>query len=397
VTLQTNPAQRANAGELGDITSQLSAISASLQASYARLERRAERVERDLVVANLELARRMEEVDSLRARLDAVLSALPCGVVVRGADGRVASANPAAGALLATSEEELRRASLHPVLDGAPADGVVREHVLADGVRRALAVRRSHVRAEAGGGSVMIVDDRTEERRLQAKLAANAKMAALGTMAGGIAHEVRNPLNAVRGFAELLRIELDPGERAHRFATRICAGVDEIDAIVRSLLGFAAPEKLAREVIDPEELVRQAAAAARDEACPSERAEAWTIRTSVDCPVFRADPIKLRQALKNLVANALQAQPRGGEVAVEVRHAGGAVEMRVHDAGPGLADSVRGRAGEPFLTTRSDGTGLGLALVHAVAAVHGGSFEFEPDPGPLGGADARLCIPYQPS
>jgi len=146
-------------GELGDITSQLSAISENLLASYARLERRAERVERDLVVANLELARRMEEVDSLRAHLDAVLSALPCGVVVRGADGRVASANPAAGALLAASEDELKSATQHPVLDDALADGVVREHVLADGVRRALAVRRSHVRADAGGGSVIIVDD----------------------------------------------------------------------------------------------------------------------------------------------------------------------------------------------------------------------------------------------
>jgi signal transduction histidine kinase len=384
-------------GELGDITSQLSAISENLLASYARLERRAERVERDLVVANLELARRMEEVDSLRAHLDAVLSALPCGVVVRGADGRVASANPAAGALLAASEDELKSATQHPVLDDALADGVVREHVLADGVRRALAVRRSHVRADAGGGSVIIVDDRTEERRLEAKLAANAKMAALGTMAGGIAHEVRNPLNAVRGFAELLRLQLDPDERAHRFATRICAGVDEIDAIVKSLLGFAAPEKLARDVVDPEELARQAVAAARDEACRDRRADAWTIRTSVDCPVFRADAIKLRQALKNLVANALQAQPRGGEVAVEIHHTDGTIALRVHDGGPGLADALRGRAGEPFLTTRPDGTGLGLALVHAVAAVHGGSFEIERDAGPLGGADARLTIPYLPS
>jgi signal transduction histidine kinase len=403
---RVTPAQRPDAGELGDITSQLSAISDNLLASYARLERRAERVERDLVVANLELARRMEEVDSLRAHLDAVLCALPCGVVVRGADGSVASANPAALLLLASGAEELERAGRHPVLDDHPADGLVREHALADGVRRALSVRRSPVRAESGGGTVMIVDDRTEERRLESKLASSSKMAALGTMAGGIAHEVRNPLNAVRGFAELLRLEIDPHERAHRFATRICEGVDEIDGIVKSLLGFAAPEKLAREVIDPEHLVAQAIAAARAETCPPERAEGsvcsgssgrWTIRTSVECPVFRADPIKLRQALKNLVANALQAQTNGGEVGVEIRHTDGVIEMRVHDGGPGFADALRGRAGEPFLTTRSEGTGLGLALVHAIASVHGGSVEFGPDPGPLGGADVRLCIPYQPS
>lgn len=288
------------ATDVGDIASQLSALTESLRASYARLERRAERVERDLVVANLELARRIEEVESLR----------------------------------------------------------------------------------------------TEERRLEAKLASSSKLAALGTMAAGIAHEVRNPMNAVRGFAELLRDELEPGLRAHRFATRICEGVDEIDGIVRSLLGLAASDRLAREEIDPAELARRAIAAAQSEACEPSQADRWLIRTHVDCPVFRADPVKLRQALKNLVANAVQAQPQGGEIAVEIRGGDGWIEIRVHDAGPGLAASLRGRAGEPFLTTRAQGTGLGLALVHAIAAVHGGTFEIGPDPGPLGGADARLKIPH---
>ncbi|MFN0007775.1 MAG: sensor histidine kinase [Planctomycetota bacterium] len=289
--------------DVRDITSQLSELTENLRASYAKLERRAERVERDLVVANLELARRIEEVESLRA----------------------------------------------------------------------------------------------EERRLEAKLASSAKLAALGTMAAGIAHEVRNPMNAVRGFAELLRDDLEPGLRAHRFATRICEGVDEIDGIVRSLLGLAADDRLVREEIDPAELARQAISAARSEACSPPKAERWTIHTRIECPAFRADAVKLRQALKNLVANAVQAQPSGGAVAVEIRDADGWVEFRVHDAGPGLAESLRGRAGEPFLTTRAEGTGLGLALVHAIAAVHGGSFEIGPDPGPLGGADARLRIPHQHS
>jgi signal transduction histidine kinase len=289
--------------DVGDIVSQLSAVAETLRSSYARLEKRAERVERDLVVANSELARRVEEVESLR----------------------------------------------------------------------------------------------TEERRLEAKLASSSKLAALGTMAAGIAHEVRNPLNAVRGFAELLRDELEPGRRAHRFAARICDGVDEIDGIVRSLLGLAATDRLAREAIEPAELLRQAVAAARSEACEPSDADRWSIVTRVDCAGFRADSVKLRHAIKNLVANAVQAQPNGGRVAVEIRDADGWVEIRVHDAGPGLDASLRGRAGEPFLTTRAEGTGLGLALVHAIAAVHGGTFEIGPDPGPLGGADARLRIPHLPS
>jgi len=293
----------AQESDVGDIASQLSEVMEKLRSSYVRLARRAERVECDLVVANLELARRVEEVESLRA----------------------------------------------------------------------------------------------EEKRLGAKLASSSRMAALGTMAAGIAHEIRNPMNAVRGFAELLCAEPGAEDRVRRFATRICEGVDAIEGIVRSLLEFAAPERLQLEDMDAEQMAHQAIAAAKAELCELPRSDRWTIRTSVDCPRFRADPVKLRQALKNLVANALQVQPDGGEVAVEICCADGSVEIRVHDAGPGWPRSLRGRAGEPFLTTRAQGTGLGLALVHAIASVHGGTFDIGPDPGPLGGADARLRIPHRTS
>lgn len=374
--------------DLAQVATELSAISENLLASYGRLARHAERVEGELVVANAELARRVAEVDALRLHLDAVRRALPCGVVVFRADGSVASANPRALELLGCEESDLARTG-GSLLAAATREESLHEHDLRDGTRRVLAVRRSPM--PCGTGSVVTIDDRTEERRLTAELASTSKMVALGTMAGGIAHEVRNPLNAVRGFASLLCRELDGTGRAHRFATRIQQGVDEVDAIVASLLGFAKPERLVREDVDVAELVGESVALALQEL--SGEARRWTVETRVDVPVLRADRIKVRQALRNLVANAIQSQPTGGRVVVEVRDSGDAVELRVHDAGPGLAPALRGRAGEPFLTTRAEGTGLGLALVHAIAAVHGGRFEILGAPGPLGGADARLRIP----
>ncbi len=374
--------------DLAQVATELSAISENLLASYGRLARHAERVEGELVVANAELARRVAEVDALRLHLDAVRRALPCGVVVFRADGSVASANPRALELLGCEESGLLRAGA-ALFAAATHDEALREHERQDGARRVLAVRRSPM--PCGGGSVVTIDDRTEERRLTDELASTSKMVALGTMAGGIAHEVRNPLNAVRGFASLLCRELDGTSRAHRFATRIQQGVDEVDAIVASLLGFAKPERLVREDVDVAELVGESVALALQER--SGEAQRWTVETRVEVPVLRADRIKLRQALRNLVANAIQSQPTGGRVVVEARDSGDAVELRVHDAGPGLAPALRGRAGEPFLTTRAEGTGLGLALVHAIAAVHGGRFEILGAPGPLGGADARLRIP----
>lgn len=376
--------------DLARVATELTAISESLLASYGRLARHAERVESELVVANMELARRVAEVDALRLHLDAVRRALPCGVVVLLADGAIASANPRALELLGCDELALLRDGSE-VLAAATSDESVREHVLADRTRRVLAVRRSPLPGPVVGGAVITIDDRTEEQRLSAELASTSKMVALGTMAGGIAHEVRNPLNAVRGFASLLCREIDAASRSHRYARRIQQGVDEVDAIVASLLGFATPEKLVRETVPTEALVAESVSLALQE--QSARADLWSIETQLDVAVLRIDRIKMRQALRNLVANAMQSQPNGGRVVVVVREIDDALELRVHDAGPGLASHLRGRVGEPFLTTRAEGTGLGLALVHAIAAVHGGRFEILGLPGPLGGADARIRIP----
>jgi len=376
--------------DLARVATELTAISENLLASYGRLARHAERVESELVVANTELARRVAEIDALRLHLDAVRRALPCGVVVLRADGTIASANPRALELLGCEESELQSIG-SDVLDAATFDESMRDHVLADGSRRVLAVRRSPLPGPVEGGAVITIDDRTEERRLSAELASTSKMVALGTMAGGIAHEVRNPLNAVRGFASLLCRELDAEGRSHRYARRIQQGVDEVDAIVASLLGFASPEKLVRETVDTESLVAEAVSLARQE--QSARTDLWSVETEIDVAELRIDRIKMRQALRNLVANAIQSQPNGGRVVVAVRAIDDAFEFRVHDAGPGLSAQLRGRVGEPFLTTRAEGTGLGLALVHAIAAVHGGRFEILGLPGPLGGVDARIRIP----
>jgi signal transduction histidine kinase len=245
------------------------------------------------------------------------------------------------------------------------------------------------------GGSVEIVDDRSEFERLQERLLAQNKMAALGTMSGGIAHEIRNPLNAVRGFSELLRRELSPGTRAYRFASRICEGVDEADQIIANMLTFAAPERLALETIDAAELCRDAVEAAKRVLPENATEKKWRIISSTSVPAFIADRIKVRQALRNLVANALQAQPDGGVVDVSITRDAGDVLFRVRDAGPGIPPSLRARVAEPFFTTRAEGTGLGLALVHSIAELHGGRLQVSSNPADLGGADIAFRIPLQ--
>lgn len=374
------------------LVDELSIIKDSLLASYARLEERAERVELELVAANAELARKVRELDAARSHIEAVLHALPTGVVVRDENHVIARVNDAACSILGVPEVDLLGSKSHPGLQGANACGVNHEYVRADGECRVLSSRWSPIRS---GGSVEIVDDKTEFERLQERLLAQNKMAALGTMSGGIAHEIRNPMNAVRGFADLLRRDLSPGTRAHRFASRICEGVDEADQIIASMLTFASPERLSLDKIDASELCQDAIAAAR-RVLPTDATEKkWQIISSTSIPAFLADRIKVRQALRNLVANALQAQPDGGVVDVSITREGDDVLFRVRDAGPGIPPSLRARVAEPFFTTRAEGTGLGLALVHSIAELHGGRLQVSPSPASLGGADIAFRIPLQ--
>ncbi len=241
--------------------------------------------------------------------------------------------------------------------------------------------------------------DRVEEElsRANAELAKvtermhqQQKMAALGTMAGGIAHEIRNPLNAVQGFASLLLRELAPESKLARWADRIQQGANEVDAIIASLLSFARPEKLRLELIQGPALVDEAIALVRDGLTDAAR---WRFEVSSTPIEFHGDRIQLRAALRNLIANAIDAQPDGGDVRIELAAQGDEIRIDVGDGGPGIARELTRKVVEPFFTTRAEGTGLGLAIVHTIVQLHGGRLEIAPERSPLGGAFVRLILP----
>ncbi|MBI5362991.1 MAG: PAS domain-containing protein [Planctomycetes bacterium] len=368
--------------ELSRAIELLSGISDSLSTSYARLSEHARRVEEELVVANEALATKVAELDALRAHLEGILQALPMGVVVRDADGRVVRVNAAASSILECAPETLLAERDHALLHGMRANGAAREHFHRDGRRSIVAERSSPIAGQDGrvGASVQILDDRTELVELVERVHKLDKMAALGTMAGGIAHEIRNPMNAMLGFAELLKRELPQHSRGHRFASRISEGVAEADAIITNLLSLASPERLVLETLDAREIVEQAVELAKRSLPKDSDAGAWTVTHDVAPLAFAGDRVKLRQALRNLVANALQAQTDGGAVHVALERLHGELAFHVTDHGPGIPADVRRRLGDPFFTTRAEGTGLGLALVHTIAELHGGRVQVGPHP-----------------
>ena len=384
--------------ELGEVLNSLSSISESLLESYTLLAERARALEGELATKNAELERKVLEAEAMRAHLETVLGALPTGVVVRDGVGRIVRVNPAVCAILETTEQELLEHNGHPELLGHEAIGQAREIQLASGHSRIVEQRWTDFHTASGvSGSVELVDDRTEYAHLTERLHSVDKLAALGSMASGIAHEIRNPMNAVRGYAELFRREFDAESRQGKWASKICEGVDEADTIISNMLSFGSPEKLRRDRVCAAELVESAIELAQRSIPAGVKQSLWSIQSSVECPDFQADHIKLRQALRNLVANAIQAQPEGGQVHITCALRAGEIVFDICDAGPGIPADLRRRVVDPFFTTRAEGTGLGLALVHTIAELHGGRLEVSPASAPAhlgGGAQLILKVPY---
>lgn len=408
MSTSTDQLAPAAAPELAHALQALSGISESLLSSYARLAEHAERVEGELVAANASLAAKVAELDALRAHLEAILRALPLGVVVRDAHGRIVRVNDAACRILETSASALVAQGTHPWLAGARADGSSREIFDRDGRLHVVAERSSPITGVDGhaGATVETLDDRTELVELAERVHKLDKLAALGSMAAGIAHEIRNPMNAMLGFAELMKRELPQHSRSHRFASRIAEGVVEVDAIIANMLSFSDPQRLRLETCDAREVVVQAIAlvqralAAHAAAQGAETAQ-WRLTHAVEPLAFVADAVKVRHALRNLIANAVQSQPQGGAAHVALVASENDLAFHVTDEGPGIPAEVRGRLGDPFFTTRADGTGLGLSLVHTIADLHGGRFDICPHPrtcphGGGRGAHVVFHIPQQP-
>ncbi len=203
------------------------------------------------------------------------------------------------------------------------------------------------------------------------------RLAALGEMAAGIAHEVRNPLGSIRLYARMLEQDLPATGADHATACKISRAAAAIEAIVGDVLTFAKEFRLHADAVDAGDLLFRAV-----EACSPQSVPDWSgIRVEIhapDAPPLYADPTLAQQALVNVVRNALEAMSEHGvrEGVLTLRaepRDDGHVALVVRDQGPGVAPDTIARMFNPFFTTRSAGTGLGLAIVHRIMDAHAGS------------------------
>jgi signal transduction histidine kinase len=220
------------------------------------------------------------------------------------------------------------------------------------------------------------------------ELARKNRLADLGQMASHIAHEVRNSLVPVALYLSLLRRRLSDDAGSIGVLEKIESGFTAVDATVNDLLQFTAERDPRRELVDIRELLNELEASL----APQISAQSIRLVTSVPLRItIFADREMLRRSIMNLLLNALDAMPDGGELTITVYGDHGWMELEVADSGPGLTDEARRRAFEPFFTTKSHGTGLGLAIVYRIAEVHGGQVTAMNCP--EGGAAFTLRLP----
>jgi len=213
---------------------------------------------------------------------------------------------------------------------------------------------------------------REELKRKNAELRRRDRLAALGEMAAGLAHEVRNPLGGIALYASMLERQLDGQPKPQNAAAKISQGVRSLDRLVSEILDFAQEDRLQRQVCKLGDVLGEIHQAV----CHWAREYQATVTIDPAAPnvTVYCDPPRLRQVLLNLLINAVQAAGENGRATLSAsRGSGGEVRIEVSDDGPGIPRDKLDRIFNPFFTTKASGTGLGLAIVHRIAEAHGGS------------------------
>ncbi|MBO6851211.1 MAG: PAS domain-containing protein [Marinobacter sp.] len=357
-------------------------MSRQITDSYRTLESRVNQLSGELTAESLQRQQELEEKEQLADRLSTLLNALPAGVVVLDKQGVVTQTNPAAIGLLGEPLDGERwvdviRRCFAPRRD----DG--HEVSLKDGRRVSIEIRTM----ENQPGQLILLTDLTETRHLQAQLAHAQRLSAMGKMVASLAHQIRTPLSAAILYGgHLSQDDLDE-EMRQRCVSRLMSRLTHLEQQVRDMLIFARGETRLAEELSAETLASAVGSALDGLKLAPE------VDVRLDSHVSDSRLMCNRDALvgacTNLVNNSLEAGAT--RVVVQLFPAGNELVIRVVDNGPGFDAAQSGQLMEAFYTTKSHGTGLGLAVVQAVVKAHQGRFAIESPQ--QGGAVATLALP----
>jgi len=341
------------------------------------------------VVQNAYLVRRT--LDEMREYTRNVLESMPNGLITVDRSLCVATFNPTALEILGKTREEVEG---KPIDDLLPLENEVRQ-VLSDSESiLEKEVRISHEgrnktflflsvsplkepNSKVARGAVIILRDVTMIRDLEQKVTMNEKFAALGRLSAGVAHEIRNPLNSIKGFIQYFQKKLDLDEEDYKYTDLMLTEVDRLNRVISKLLAYSKPREPRMSIRSLDEIIDHCVRVLeREFSAASIRVERKCNQDQV--PLVLMDADQMTQVFLNILLNAIEATPRGGTISVvsEVTE-DGKVSLIVQDSGEGIPRENLDKIFDPFFSTKKKGTGLGLAIVKSIIETHGGEIDVE--------------------
>lgn len=343
-----------------------------------------------------ELQARNEALETTRDFLAAIIDSSGEAIVTLDPEGRVSSWNPAAERIYGWNAAEMLRRNARAMF----SDTQLRElrdfettHHRKDGVAIQIQVTQAPLHDPTGRyiGSTAIVRDVTALKDMEAKLVESERMAAIGELAATMAHEIKNPLAGMRGAMDILVDSFDTGDRRGALSEEVVRQIDRLNRTVQDVLLFSRPRAMELEPTHAHQLIDRVVRLLEKD---REHAGTKLIRDyAADVDYVRADPRHLEHVLLNVLLNACQATDDRGRVTVSTSRNGSTVEIAVEDDGPGIPPEDAERIFQPFYTTKSKGSGLGLALVRRIVEAHGGVVDVSSRPGE--GARFVLTLPAE--
>ncbi len=338
-----------------------------------------------------------------------VVESLPVGLIATDRAGKIAFFNPAAEKITALLPEKMIGKTpeavmsipwcgLMPLLEKSePVLEREMECRFAGGKSIPLSVSASRIVNEEGDlvGNILILRDLGEVRRLQEEIRRKEKLAAIGGLAAGVAHEIRNPLSSIKGLAAYFGSKFQEGSDDREAAEVMGREADRLNRAVSELLEFARPSELHLRPTDIKEVAAHALRLIRQDA-EAKGIEIQLESSSEKLPQAMIDPDRISQCLLNLYLNAVEEMVEGGIMKVEAASAEekNRVILQISDTGPGIAKDDLKKIFDPYFTTKPSGTGLGLAIVHKIVESHRGSIQVESEAGT--GTRFILSLPIHP-
>ncbi len=359
---------------------------------------------REILAQREQLEQQLMEILHLQRYTEKLLDTMNDGLLSVTVDGQLAAINPAAGKILGVRDGLVHGSPILEQLRGIPPlrdyiAEMLRNPGILKGQRQIfidleedtqILLANSSLLTDPHGKPLEVITnlhDITDLKKLEARMRRSERLAALGTLAAGMAHEIRNPLSAIKTFVQLLPRKVDKPGFLEKFQRTVPRELDRINRLIEDLLELSRSPKYHFSMVDVRGLVHQTLELFDEELKSlGIKQEAWI---APQVPLVRADSDQLVKAFHNLIRNAIQAMPRGGELRVEASLCtSGSQQADVSpppvddwlavsfkDTGQGISEETLKTIFNPFFTTKDTGTGLGLAITHKVIAEHGGHID----------------------